>query len=69
MLRKLLSMEWEQVYIDNGIRWELIQSRTTEQGNNLYSMRFSQKYRVTGYRDNDCLVLLNVHVDHDSAYK
>jgi hypothetical protein len=68
MLRKLLSMEWQQVYIDKGLRWEQIRFKTTRQGHNIYSLRFSQKYRVTAYRDNDYLVMLNIHVDHDSAY-
>ena len=68
MLRKLLVIEWEQLYTDKGLRWEQIHSRKTKQCSNLYSMRFSQKCRATAYRDNDCLVLLNIHVDHDRAY-
>lgn len=69
MLKKLLTLDWKQVYSDKGLRWEQIHNKTTKNGNNLYSMRFSQKYRVTVYRDGDSLVMLNIHVDHDSAYK
>ncbi len=69
MLRKLLSIDWEQLYLDKGLRWEQIHFKKTKHGNSIYSMRFSQKYRVTAYRDGDFLVMLSTHVDHDSAYK
>jgi hypothetical protein len=68
-LKKLNQLNWESLYLDKGIRWELLTSKSTSKGNNLYSFRFSQKYRGTAYRDENYLVLLNIFVDHDGAYK
>ena len=68
-LKKLNQLNWESLYLDKGIRWELITSKLTSKGRNLYSFRFSQKYRGTAYRDENYLVLLNIFVDHDGAYK
>ncbi len=44
-LRKIKKLDWEELYKDKGIRWELITSKSTSQGHNIYSFRFSQKYR------------------------
>lgn len=68
-LRKIKQLNWTTLYTDKGIKWELITSKKTTKGNNLYSFRFSQKFRGTAYRDGDYLVLLGLFVDHDSAYK
>jgi len=68
-LKKVKKLEWEELYKDKGIRWELITSKTTSKGNNIYSFRFSKKYRGTAYRDAQYLVILALFVDHDSAYK
>lgn len=67
-LRKIRQLGWEELYKDKGIRWELITSKATSKGNNIYSFRFSQKYRGTAYRDGDYLVLLALFADHDSSY-
>lgn len=67
-LRKISKLSWEELYQDKGIRWELITSETSEDIN-AYSFRFSQKYRGTGYRNGNYLMLLNLFVDHDGAYK
>ena len=67
-LKQIVKYEWQQLYTVKGLRWEEIKSKTTVKGNKIYSFRFSDKYRATGYRDGEFLVLLNLHVDHDSAY-
>ncbi|AIL64805.1 hypothetical protein NOVO_02050 [Rickettsiales bacterium Ac37b] len=67
-LKKIKLLRWETLYSDKGIRWELITSKQTSKGNNLYSFRFSQKYRGTAYRDGDYMVLLGLFPDHDGAY-
>jgi hypothetical protein len=67
-LKKINQMNWEDLYKDKGIRWELITSKTTSKGKNVYSFRFSQKYRATACKDENYLVLLALFVDHDSAY-
>lgn len=67
-LRKISKLNWEELYKDKGIRWELITSETSEDINT-YSFRFSQKYRGTAYRNGNYLMLLNLFVDHDGAYR
>ena len=68
-LKKIRKLGWNELHKDKGIRWELITSEKTSKGNNIYSFRFSRKYRATAYRDKNYLVLLALFVDHDSAYK
>jgi hypothetical protein len=68
-LKKIKQLKWQDLYFDKGIRWEQILSKTTYKGNNIYSFRFSQKYRGTACRDGDFLVLLNIFPDHDGTYK
>jgi len=67
-LDKIIKLSWNDFYQDKGIRWELIISTTSEK-TNTYSLRFSQKYRGVAYRDGDYLVLLDLYVNHDGAYK
>jgi hypothetical protein len=68
-LKKIVRLGWQELYKDKGIRWELITSEKTSKGNNIYSFRFSRKYRATAYRDKNYLVMLALFIDHDSAYK
>ena len=67
-LRKLAAMTWQQVYSDNGLKWELILSQRGPGDNKLYSFRISRGFRVVAYRDGSWLRLLSLHPDHDSAY-
>jgi hypothetical protein len=67
-LKKIAKLNWEELHIDKGLRWELISSKKTPQGNKIYSFRFSQKYRALAYRDQNYLMLLGLFTDHDSAY-
>lgn len=63
---KIQQYTWQDLYSIKGLKWEEISSL----GNGkLYSFRFSKKYRATAYRDGNYLVMVNLHVDHDSAYK
>lgn len=66
-LNKISQMTWQQVYEDQGLKWEAI-AQSTAAGNRIYSFRFSQKYRVTAFRQGEYMCLLGLHVDHDSAY-
>lgn len=68
-LGKMSQLSWEQLYKDKGIRWELINSMKTPKGKNIYSFRFSQKYRGLAFREENYLVLVDLFVDHDGAYK
>jgi hypothetical protein len=68
-LRKLLQMTWNQVYIDNGLKWEKIVSITPPVGvSAVYSLRITQSRRATAYRDGDFIRLLIIAPDHDSTY-
>jgi hypothetical protein len=68
-LKKISQLNWEQLYLDNGLKWEKITSKTSKSGNQIYSFRFSQKYRATALRQENFLRMLMLHTDHDSAYK
>ena len=68
-LRKITKSNWEDLYQDKVINWELITSQRTKKGQDRYSFRFSKKYRGTAYRDVDYLVLIDLFVNHDGAYK
>lgn len=68
-LRKVVSLTWEQVHRDKGLRWELIHSRAGPQGKRLYSLRITQRCRAVAIREGDFMRLLSIHPDHDSAYR
>lgn len=68
-LRKLRSMNWADVYRDNGLKWEAILSRTGTKGERLYSFRISRGFRAVAVREGAWLRLISLHPDHDSAYK
>ncbi len=61
--RKLLQMEWNQIYADQGLKWEYIASK------DVYSLRASQRIRISATRRGELLVVLAIHPDHDSAYE
>ncbi len=61
-------MTWEQLYKDQGLKWELIHFKKGKQGEKLYSLRVTQKCRAVAIREGDYLRLLSLHSDHDSAY-
>jgi hypothetical protein len=68
-LRKIRSLDWNQLYSDRGLRWELIASRTGPQNRRLYSLRITGKCRAVAYREEDVLRMVSLHPDHDSTYK
>ena len=68
-LKKINELTWDNLYKDQGLKWEAIVSKTTKSGQGIYSFRFSQKYRVLALRDGVYLRLLTLHTEYDSAYK
>ena len=68
-LRKLLRLDWNQLYSDPGLRWEAILSRTGSEGQRIYSLRVTKRVRAVAYRQAEFLRFLSLHPDHDSAYK
>ena len=67
-LKKISQLTWSQLYVDRGLKWEMITSKQSKSGIRIYSFRFSQKYRALSLRQGDFLRLLTLHTDHDSAY-
>ena len=68
-LRKIRLLTWDQLYRDNGLKWEKIVSVKPPPGiDAIYSLRITQSRRCTAYRDGDFLRLLTVAPDHDSTY-
>ena len=68
-LRKIRQLSWEQLYRDNGLKWETIVSVRPAQGvDAIYSLKISQSRRCTAYRDGDFMRFLTVAPDHDSTY-
>lgn len=68
-LRKLLQLTWEQVYRDQGLKWEKIVSVPPPAGAEaVYSVRITQSRRATAYRDGDFLRFLTIEPDHDATY-
>ena len=66
--KKIAKMDWNALYRDKGLRWELIQSRMASGQDRLYSIRISQKVRAVVKRSGNFLEFLTLHPDHDSAY-
>jgi hypothetical protein len=67
-LRKIRQLTWNQLYVDKGIRWEQIHSRTARDGEAIYSLRLTRRMRALALRRGESLVFLSLHPDHDSAY-
>lgn len=67
--KKILKLDWEQVYRDVGLKWEKITSVRPPMGiDAVYSLRITQSRRATAYRDRDFMRLLTVQPDHDATY-
>ena len=67
-LRLLQMMDWQQLVLSKGLRWERIQSRQGPQGQRLYSLRVSRSCRSVAWRDGDWLRFLSLHPNHDSPH-
>jgi len=68
-LRKLRQMSWEQLYRDQGLKWEKISSVLPPKGiDTIYTLRITQSRRAGAYRDGNFLRFLTIAPDHDAAY-
>ena len=62
-------MTLNQVYIDNGLKWEKIVSFKPPVGiDAIYSLRITQSRRATAYREGEFIRFLTIASDHDSTY-
>lgn len=68
-LRKLRQLSWDQVYRDQGLKWEKVASVKPPQGvDAIYTLRITRSRRATAYRDGNFLRFLTIAQDHDAAY-
>ena len=68
-LNKMRQLTWNQLYRDQGLKWEKITSVRPPQGiDAIYSLRITQERRATAYRDGDFIRLLTIAPDHDATY-
>src|SRR6267154_3760179 len=68
-IRKLMQLTWDQVYRDQGLKWEKVSSVKTPQGiDAIYTLRITRARRATAYRQGDFLRFLTIESDHDAAY-
>ena len=68
-LKKLRQITWNQVYRDQGLKWEKVTSVHPHQGiDAIYKLRIKQSRRATAYRDGNFMRLLTIEPDHDAAY-
>ena len=62
-------MTWNQVYRDNGVKWEKMVSLKPPTGiDAIYSLHITQAGRATAYRDGEFIRFLTIAPDHDSTY-
>jgi len=67
--RKLRQLTWEQVYRDQGLKWEKVSSIKPPQGvDAIYTVRVTKSRRATAYRHGNFMRFLTVEPDHDAAY-
>lgn len=68
-LRKLRKLTWDEVYRDQGLKWEKVASVKPPQGiAAIYTLRITLSRRATAYRHGNFMRLLSIAPDHDAAY-
>ncbi len=68
-LKKLLQLDWDQLYRDQGKKWEKIISIDPPKGvDAFYSFRITQARRAIAIRQVDYLRILSIQPDHDATY-
>ena len=68
-LQKLRQLTWDQVYRDQGLKWEKVVSVRPPQGiDAIYSLRITQSRRASAYRQGNFMRFLTIAPDHDATY-
>ena len=68
-LKKLRQLTWNQLYRDQGLKWEKVASVKPPAGiDAIYTLRITQSRRATAYRHGNYLRFLTIAPDHDAAY-
>ena len=67
--RKIRQLAWDQVYRDQGLKWEKVTSVKAPPGiEAIYTLRITKSRRATAYRQGDYMRFLTIAPDHDAAY-
>lgn len=61
--RKLRSLLWDQIYQDQGLKWEQVKNAPGK-----FTIRLSRRCRAVVRREGDFMRFQSIHPDHDSAY-
>lgn len=68
-LNKIRQLNWNQLYRDNGLKWEKIASiKPPAVIDAIYSLRITQSRRATAHREGDFIRFLTLAEDHDGTY-
>jgi len=68
-LKKVSQLTWNQVYRDQGLKWEKATSVIPPKGiDAIYTLRITQSRRATAYREGNFMRFLTIALDHDAAY-
>ena len=68
-VNKIRQLTWNQLYRDQGLKWEKITSiEPPKDIEAIYSLRITKARRATAYRERDYLRLLTIAPDHDATY-
>ena len=62
-LRKVSKLGWQQVYADQGLKWEELKSAKGR-----FTIRVTRQCRAVVIREGEFMRFLALHFDHDSAY-
>ncbi|MFX4303708.1 hypothetical protein ACOJUR_15810 [Alicyclobacillus tolerans] len=67
-LKKIRQMTRQQIYSDQGLRWEKILSKKGPGGRDIFTIRVTKEHRAIVYRREEWMIFLSLHPNHDSAY-
>ena len=68
-LKKIQQLSWEQVYRDQGLKWEKIVSiKPPLNVEAVYSLRITQSRRALVFREADFMRFLTIEPNHDATY-
>ena len=62
-LRKVSKLGWQQLYADQGLKWEELKSAKGR-----FTNRVTRQCRAVVIREGEFMRFLALHFDHDSAY-
>ena len=68
-LKKLIQLGWDEMYRDQGLKWEKIVSIKPPKGiEAIYSLRVTQARRAVAFREGEFMRLLLIQPDNDATY-